>query len=406
VIFESADFAYLIFWNKIEDHLICGSKLPRKQNKKRTAARWRRIGIAALVSAALVGSGWLMLRPDSNPHAEDPRARASQRAASGPSLLLLDGGLAPRFAGEIAAYRKGLLPRHVSLRVDGNEPDFVADVTRRGAIGVTTGARFLAATWRGVPATAFAASFLETPTVILTLESSGLRRPLDLIDKRIGTRRGSESDIVVDAVLSQQGLPRSRILKIDGQDSLAALRDGKVDAIVTTIDRIPEPSDPGFIRLNRMAPQDYAIHVPGLVYFTATKTLQVQRTEVLEILEALLDGWNFVYSDFARSVPVIVAGDPSRLRAERVQFELEQQRELVLPIGGRVGDYDDSRWRTLRDILIFARIGEETVPLAQSVDYQLLREAYRRSRSTPVSERTTLGSQAPLPSPLPSLVAK
>ncbi|WP_245290512.1 ABC transporter substrate-binding protein [Rhodopseudomonas sp. AAP120] len=369
--------------------------MPRKQNKKRTQRRLLRIAAALLTVMALLGSGWLIVRPESPPPRDgiSPH-RVVKRADSIPSALLIDGQLGPRFAGEIVAHRRGLLPPHVDVRAEPGAPDFVADVVRRGAIGVTTGAAFLAAAWRGVPVTAFAASLLETPTVILTLESSGLRRPSDLIGKTIGHRRGSEGDIVVDAMLTQLGLPRSRISKIDGADSIAALRTGTVDAIISSVDRLPQPSDADFVRTNRMAPQDFAIHVPGLVYFTSTKLLQEHRAEVLAILEALIDGWRFVYADYARSVPVIVGSDPGRLRAERVRFDLDQQRDLVLPTGGRIGDYDDSRWRTLRDVLIFAKVGDETVPLPQSVDFQLLREAYRRARETASSAAIGRGSDA------------
>lgn len=335
------------------------------------------------------------MRPESTPlPSEIPSLRSAKRSDSAPSVLLIDGEIGPRFAGEIVALRNGLMPDHFDVRAEPNASDFVATVARRGAIGVTTGSRFLTAAWRGVPVTAFAASLLETPTVILTREASGLRRPSDLIGKTIGYRKGSEGDLIVDALLTQLGLPRSRIDKLNGADSVEDLRSGRVDAIITSIDRLPQPSDPDFIRTNRMAPQDFAIHVPGLVYFTSTQVLQEHRADVQAILEALIDGWKFVYADYARSVPLIVGSDPGRLRDERVRFDLEQQRDLVLPTGGRIGDYDDSRWRTLRDVLIFAKVGEETVPLPQSVDYQLLRDAYRRSReaasATVVAPRESL----------------
>jgi hypothetical protein len=90
----------------------------------------------------------------------------------------------------------------------------------------------------------------------------------------------------------------------------------------------------------------------------------------------------FAYGDYARSVPLLVSYDPERLSPDRVKFELQQQRRLVVPTGVRIADYDESRWRALRDILIFAKLGEETVPLAQSVNYQYLRDVYRRSPDT------------------------
>ncbi|MFC0242356.1 ABC transporter substrate-binding protein [Rhodopseudomonas telluris] len=334
-----------------------------------------------LAVAALLGSGWLILRPESAPpRREIVTPHVAKRSDSAPSALLIDGRLGPRFAGEIVAQRRGLFPRKFEVSAEPNAPDFVASVVRRGGIGVTTGVRFLSAAWSGAPITAFAASLLETPTVILTLESSGLRRPSDLIDKKIGYRRGSEDDLVVDAMLTQLGLPRSRIGKVDGANSIAALRAGTVDAIISSIDRLPQPSDPDFVRTNRIAPPDFGIHIPGLVYFTSNTVLREHRAEVLCILEALIDGWKFVYADSARSVPLVVGSDPTHLQDGRVRYDLEQQRDLVLPTGGRIGDYDDSRWRTLRDVLIFAMLGDETVPLPQSVDYQLLRDAYRRVR--------------------------
>lgn len=97
------------------------------------------------------------------------------------------------------------------------------------------------------------------------------------------------------------------------------------------------------------------------------------------MLEALIRGWRFVYSDEALSVAMLTGFDPGRLEPDRVAFELRQQRSLVLPTGGRIGEYDESRWRTLRDILLFAKRGEETVPLSQVVNYQFLREAYRQT---------------------------
>jgi hypothetical protein len=152
-----------------------------------------------------------------------------------------------------------------------------------------------------------------------------------------------------------------------------------VDAIIGAIGQEPSASEPGHLRLNLIKPQEYAIHVPGMVYFASSDLVQDRPSAIAQVLEGLIKGWQFVYSDYARSVPVLVGFDPERLMSERIKFELQQQRELILPTGGRIADYDESRWRTLRDILIFAKLGEEELPLAQSVSYQFLRDVYRRS---------------------------
>lgn len=296
-----------------------------------------------------------------------------------PLSVIIDGAFGARFAGELAAKKNGFFDQHIDLRADPNNPDFVGHVARSQVIGVTSGIKFLQAAWQGAPVTAFAASLLDTPTMIFTLEGSRLRRPEDLIGKRLGYSKNSEGDMVIEAMLAQLRLPRSQITKVAGKDNFDALRSGEVDAIISSVGQQPRPSETGFIPVNAISPANYAIHVPGTVYFASADLLRDRPLAVLGVLEGLIRGWRFVYSDEKLSVPLIVGYDPERLDSDRVAFELQQQRFLVLPTGGRIADYDESRWRTLRDILLFSKQGEETIPLARLVTYQFLRDVYRRA---------------------------
>lgn len=347
--------------------------MPRTQSRRRTRPRAKRYLAIGLAAVALVGSVLLLLRPDATP------IRAPTVSSAPTVKLLLDGPLGARFAGELAASRQGYFSSRIEVSAQPADPDFVQTIARQHAIGVTSGQKFLLASWRGVPVTAFAASFLDTSVAIFTLETSGLRRPVDLVGKRIGYRRGSEGDVVFDAMMAQLGLPRSQITKVPDRDSFEALRAGEVDAIVAAIDQQPDPSSPAFAKMNVIKPQDYGIHVPGLVYFASNGLVHEQPSMIADVLQGVVRGWQFAYADYARSVPALAADGPAGLNPERLKFELQQQRPLVLPTGGRIGDYDESRWRTLRDILIFAKLGEEDVPLAQTVNYQFLRDVYRRS---------------------------
>ncbi|WP_256375872.1 ABC transporter substrate-binding protein [Bradyrhizobium sp. WSM1743] len=315
----------------------------------------------------------LLLRSDATP----PQARTASRPVA--VKFVLDGPYGARFAGELAASRQGYFSSRVELAAQPEDPNFVQAIARQHAIGVTSGQKFLLASWRGVPVTAFAASFLDTWAAIFTLESSGLRRPADLVGKRIGYRRASEGDVVFDAMMAQLGLPRSQMAKVPDRDGFEALRTGEVDAIIAAIDEQPDPSKPTFAKLNVIKPQDYGIHVPGLVYFASNELIHDQPSVIADVLQGLIRGWHFTYSDYARSVPVLAGVGSVELNAERLRFELQQLRPLVLPTGGRIGDYDESRWRTLRDILIFSKLGEDDVPLAQTVNYQFLRDVYRHS---------------------------
>lgn len=346
--------------------------MPQRRSWPKMRTRYPQLGLFGFAAATLLGLLIATLG-----HEPPPAVTRTKPAAQ--VGLLLDGPLSARFAGEMIAHRENLFASNIRLRAVLDDPDFVATVANQGAIGVTSGQKFLLAAWRGIPVVAFAASHLDTSFVIFTRESSGLRRATDLVGKRLGFRKGSEGDVVVDAMMAQLGLPRSQITRVPDQDTFEALRSDKVDAIIGSLGQEPSPSDPGFIKVNVIKPQEYAIHVPGQVYFASSSLVQNRPSAVAGVLEGLIKGWQFTYSDYARSVPILVSLDPTRLNSDRLKFELQQQRSLVLPVGGRIAEYDESRWRTLRDILIFAKLGEEMVPLAQSVSYQFLRDVYRRS---------------------------
>lgn len=348
--------------------------MSRTRSRRRSSPRWSRYLAIGLAAVALMGTVLFLLRPDT------ASLRAPTAAKGAEVKFLLSGPYGAQFAGELSAFKQGYFSSRIELvAASDTTPDFVQTVARQHAIGVTTGQKFLLAAWGGAPVTAFAASFLDTSLAIFTLESSGLRRPADLVGKRLGYRRASEGEVIFDALMAQLGLPRSRITKIADRDSFAALRAGDVDAIIATIDEQPDPSRPDYAKLNVIKPQDYGIHVSGLVYFASNDLVHDQPSVIADVLQGLIRGWQFTYSDYARSVPVLAGLDPSRLKPGRLKFELEQQRALVLPTGGRIAEYDESRWKTLRDILIFAKLGEEEVPLAQAVNYQFLRDVYRRS---------------------------
>lgn len=347
--------------------------MPRTPSRRRTRPRGSGYLAIGLAAVALVGTVLVLLRPDAPPKGVPTAYRPTA------TRLLLDGRRGARFAGELAASQQGYFTSRIDVSAQPEDPDFVQTIARQHAIGVTSGQKFLLASWRGIPVTAFAASFLDTSVAIFALEASGLRRPADLVGKRVGYRRGSEGDVVFDAMMAQLGLPRSQITKVPDRDSFEALRAGEVDAIIAAIDGQPDPSSSTFVKLNVIKPQDYGIHVPGQVYFASNDLIHNQPSVIADVLQGLIRGWQFTYADYARSVPILAGNGPGKLNSERLKFELQQQRPLVLPTGGRIGDYDESRWRTLRDILLFAKLGEEDVPLAQTVNYQFLRDVYRRS---------------------------
>jgi ABC-type nitrate/sulfonate/bicarbonate transport system substrate-binding protein len=350
--------------------------VPRASSRRRNRkSRYRGLGLVLLIGAVCLGAAAILIR-------EELPALRSRPAADKSTVLYLDGAFGPRFAGEMIAQKQGYfvqVGQTINLQPNPDTADFAETVAREHAIGVTTAQKFLLAAWRGVPVIAFGASFLDTPTAIFTLARSGLRRPVDLVGKRLAYRPGEEGEVIFDAMMAQLGLPRSQIRKIPTQDGFRALRAGDVDAVVAAIGDQPSPEDPDSPELNVIKPQDYAIHVPGLVYFASAALVRDYPSVIDRTLRGIIRGWQAAYADYGISAPLIAQFDAARLTPAHVQFVLQQQRELVRPPDTRIADYDASRWRTLRDILIFAKLGEETVGLPAVVNHQFVRDIYRRA---------------------------
>jgi NitT/TauT family transport system substrate-binding protein len=295
--------------------------------------------------------------------------------------LRLNGAFSAKFAGEIVAARTKLFERNgikVELKEsDGGIDSIASVVSGADTVGVIDSIGFLMARSKGQPIVAFAAGFLESSIVFYSLEKSGIRAPQDFIGKRVGRRADTDSAIIYDALLKNTGLSRSQIRENATETDFEALLNDRVDVIPGHV------GQEGFLLRQKGVPytvirvSDYGIHVPDTVYFTTEKFALDRPSVVQRVLQAIIAGWTMVYADTARSIPLIVAAGKG-LTPEQVQLELAAQRDFVMPLSRRIAEYDEQQWKQLRAILTSARLMDGSVDLARAVNYDILKEAYRK----------------------------
>lgn len=129
--------------------------------------------------------------------------------------------------------------------------------------------------------------------------------------------------------------------------------------IVAAIDEQPDPSSWTLVKLNVIKPQDYGIHVPGPSHLACKDLVRDQPVRDRRCPPGPHSRVAICLSRPRKERACLAGAGPAGLNSERLRHELQQQRELVLSTGGRIGDYDESRWRTLRDIRLLAKLGEE-----------------------------------------------
>lgn len=349
---------------------------PRNKGRRRSRVRGpfnMRLVIAVILATAVVAIAVIFW------NVGDKSGGILSKPAS--VSLRLNGPFGPKYAGAIVAARANIFERSgidIELRESGDGVDPIAAVVG-GAdnFGVTDSISFLNARAKGQPIVAFAAGFLENSIVFYALEKSGIRAPQDFIGKRVGRRTGTDSAILYDALLKNTGLSRSQIRESATEADLDALLNDRVDVIPGRI------GQEGFLLRQKGVPytvirvSDYGIHVPDTVYFTTEKFISDWPSLVQRVLQAVIAGWAMTYADPAKSVPLIVAAGKG-LTPEQVEFELAAQRDFVMPLGRRVAEFDEQQWKQLRAILTSARLMDGSLDLKSAINYDILKEAYRK----------------------------
>lgn len=326
-----------------------------------------------MISAAAAG---LMIFP---PHALAPRPADSPLTVS----LRLNGPFDPSHAGEMVAARAGLFERgglQIELRAGATDADPVALVAGgKDTIGVIGADQFLLARGKDVPVVAFAAAYLESPVVLYSLERSGIRTPNDFVGKRVGYQAGQDTALIYDAMLDKLHFPPSTVRRVPVGTDFSPLVNGNVDVWPGHVASESYELSRMGIGYNSISPASYGVHVPGTVYFALAKTIQDNPNLTRRFLQAIVGGWELTYSDYAKSVPLIGSFDAETLKPDLIRFKLDQQREFLRPFGARFAEFDQTRWQSLQDILLQQKKLKEPLDLSKAVNFEFLRDVYRRS---------------------------
>lgn len=335
-----------------------------------------------LPSAALaVGALMIVFAYQISAPSRSASPREAAPATSNVSLRLASS-FEPAAAGVMVAARSGVFDHeglHLEIRPGSKADDPISSVIDGSdTFGLTRADTFLVARAKGARIVAFAAGFTDSPIVFYALKQSGIRTPQDFAGHRIGYRPGDDSALVYDALVERLGVPQSTITQVPVTDDVSMLLRGDVDVWpghVGIDDYALSEKGADYIAIN---PGSYGMHLMGSVFFASEQTVARQPQIVRRFLEGMIAGWNKVYREAPTSVPMIVSFE-TQLTTEYVRFALDRQSEYVRSLAVRYGEFTDDQWRSLQAMLLSDRRLDTTVDLRAAVNYEFLRDAYRKS---------------------------
>jgi ABC-type nitrate/sulfonate/bicarbonate transport system substrate-binding protein len=288
-----------------------------------------------------------------------PVSSASDSAQRPLSVVVKSSGpLDASVAGIIVGNSTGRFKREalsVELQAGQNDLETLSFVaSTANSIGLVNTYSFLLASAQSVPIVAFAAGYQRSPIVFYTLAKSNIRSPEDFIDRKVGYQPDQATAFVYDALLAKNRISGSRIRQVNVASDPSLLLNGSVDVLPGDINLAGTFRRMGVDQYS-IDPAKFGVHAPGTVYFTNAETLRTNPELVRRFLRGLINGWTTAYEDYSISIPAVAKVIGEDLGFDDIRFQMEQQRELLRPLGARYGEFTRAQWSFAQNDLLQQR---------------------------------------------------
>ena len=216
----------------------------------------------------------------------------------------------------------------------------------------------------GVPLVALAAIFQESPSILLTLEDSGIQELPELRGKRI-MLLGGYLNAELMSMLDAAGLDADDFTLLPADTDVAALIDGRTDAYNAYTTNEPFALSELGIPHRSFSPADYGVDFYADILITTESQLERDPEAVRRFREASLRGWRYAVDNPEEIVDLILTRYNSQGRTrEHLLYEAREAIRLILSNVVPIGYMNAERWRRIEDV--FRKQGQ----LAHAVDME------------------------------------
>jgi PAS domain S-box-containing protein len=269
-----------------------------------------------------------------------------------------------QFAGYYAAVEKGFYTNeglHVILR-EGSPQRFplqtVLDGTAEYGIADSD---LLLSYLQGNPVVALGAIFQHSPDAFFTLQPMKLSDPRDFIGKRVMLIH-DQGQSQLRALFQMRGLPFDSVMLVPHTFNFNDFLSGKVDILSGyTSNELFQLRQRG-IRVNIFSPANYGIDFYADILFTTRNEVTWHPDRVEAFRRASFRGWDYAMSHIEEMISYIMAmpGNRPENTHDKLLFEAQEMRRLILPDVIEIGHMDPARWE--RNAEAYAILGSIRKP--------------------------------------------
>jgi polar amino acid transport system substrate-binding protein len=197
--------------------------------------------------------------------------------------------------------------------------------------------------------------FQHSPNVIITLASSGIVSPLDLVGRRVRLYDNETDGFPLMAMLVEQGVLERGIIRQPFSTDYTALGRGETDAIYGYSSNEPYMLRQLGYDVRLIQPAHYGIDMYGDMLFTSVREATDHPERVAAMRRAVLRGWEYALDHKEEIARLILARYSKRKPLSALLYEAQAIEQAVARFTVPLGTLDSGRLRHIAGI--YARHG-------------------------------------------------
>ncbi|MBN2887085.1 MAG: ABC transporter substrate-binding protein, partial [Chromatiaceae bacterium] len=185
--------------------------------------------------------------------------------------------------------------------------------------------------------------FQESPNVLMTLASSGIETPQDLVGRRIRLYDNETEGFSIMAFLAEQGVIERGFIRQPSTQDFDVLARGETDAIHAYAGNEPYRLRKQGQQVRLFHPAHYGVDLYGDLLFTTEHEAEQHPERVAAMRRAVLRGWEYAL-DHKEEIARLILEQYSRSKSfEALMFEAQATEHAVARFSVPLGTLDPGR---------------------------------------------------------------
>jgi len=268
----------------------------------------------------------------------------------------------------------------------GEGSTVVAQLVGNGTndFGLISGDILVMAKLKGVPLTAVAVLYHESPATIYSLKEKGITLPKQLEGRRLGVLIKSTTYQQYQGVLRNAGVRRDRIIEVPVSGNVQELLSGPVDAAMHYTNYLPVQIRYLGRQVNEILMKDYGIRIYSQSIVANDAYIARNRALTQRFVDAMLESLEYSEPHVAEALASLLRHNPELGGALQEQM-LKRTNQLLFsarPPGFGIGYMTTEGWEQTQDTLLAVGLIDKRMAAGSFCDNGFW-QAYRASRRKP-----------------------